>query len=244
MKLHMLLAAGWMCVCTGAALGQAPAPADTDADEGLVSAFDEATGKLAPFAVTFYWENDGTYLKRNAAQDRHYTNGNAVTFAHRPDWAHGFADWVTLGESFDKTAVGYDFGQMIFTPENIQTRALMRNDRPYARYLFAGVYLQRANNDTFDHAQLDLGVVGPSSYADRFQKTIHDWFDADEPMGWDHQLHDEFTASYTCGGSGGWGLSRGVCGAMRWISSLFRKWSWRWAASIVTCRRGRPGVWA
>jgi len=150
-----------------------------------------------PYTYTAYWENDSSFLKRNNAEDRHYTNGMAVTFSHRPEWAEGFADEATLGEVFDRTAAGYILGQLMFTPELIQTRRLIRGDRPYAGYLFAGVYLQRANDHVFDHAQLDLGVVGPSSFADSLQKNTHDLFDAEQPRGWDNQLRDEFTAQLT-----------------------------------------------
>lgn len=168
-------------------------PVAENTDTKTADVLNPATA-TTPFSVAIYWVNDGSILKRNNAQDRHYTNGNAVTFAHRPDWAEGFAETAAFGESFNSTAAGYILGHMIFTPENINTTQLIRNDRPYAGYLFAGVYLQRANDDTFDHVQLDLGVVGPASQADHIQKDIHEWLDIDEPKGWKNQLHDEFTA--------------------------------------------------
>lgn len=157
----------------------------------------DVESSLEPFAVTGYWENDGTLLKRNNRHDRHYTNSIAFTFAHQPSWAEGFADVVTLGESFDKTAAGYMFGQMIFTPEVLNASRLLRKDRPYAGYLFAGAYVQRANDNVFDHAQLDLGVVGPASQAGYTQHDFHHWFEADDPKGWSHQLSNEVTAQVT-----------------------------------------------
>lgn len=150
-----------------------------------------------PSEVSVYWENDSTFLKPNGPTDRHYTNGMAVTFAHQPDWAQGFADWNPLGQTFDRTAAGYIFGQEMFTPDNIRRRALITDDRPYAGYLFAGLYLQRANDNVFDHAQLDLGIVGPSSGADSVQRGVHSLFSVDKPRGWDNQLHDEPTIQLT-----------------------------------------------
>lgn len=192
MKLRISFAATLICFCSSAALSAEPAaqPADTR----TAQAFNNAPETPAPFTVSLYWVNDGSILKRNNAQDRHYTNGNAVTFAHQPDWAEGFADTATFGESFDSTAAGYILGHMVFTPEDVNATQVVRTDRPYAGYLFAGVYLQRANDNTFDHVQLDLGVVGPASQADHIQKDIHDWLNLDEPQGWRNQLHDEFTA--------------------------------------------------
>jgi lipid A 3-O-deacylase len=157
----------------------------------------EATEDLVPFTVTLYWENDGSILKRNKSQDRHYTNGSAISFAHQPDWVEGFKDVAGFGEVFDRTAAGYMVGQLIFTPEHISETRLLRKDRPYVGYLFGGVYVQRANDQTFDHAQLDIGVIGPSSQGERFQKDIHDWLNLDEPKGWDNQLSDEVTAQLT-----------------------------------------------
>jgi len=159
-----------------------------------LESFTESADRFSPFTFTVYWENDGTILKRNHRTDRHYTNGAAVTFANQPDWVKGFADIATFGESFDRTAAGYIFGQLIFTPENITAKRLLRKDRPYAGYLFGGVYVQRANDHTFDQAQLDIGVVGPSSRAEQAQKTVHRALELDRPNGWDNQLGDEVTA--------------------------------------------------
>ncbi len=191
MTFQTCFAAIWVCLSTGTAIAAEPtaAPPDSNTAHAL-----NAADAPAPFSVAFYWENDGSILKRNNSQDRHYTNGNAVTFAHRPGWAESFADTATFGEAFDTTAAGYILGHMIFTPEDINTTRLVRTDRPYAGYLFAGAYIQRANDNTFDHVQLDLGVVGPASQADHIQKDIHEWLDLDEPRGWRNQLSDEFTA--------------------------------------------------
>lgn len=147
-----------------------------------------------PFTVAFYWENDGTILKPNNATDRHYTNGNALTFAHQPNWVQAFADVAPLGETFDRTAAGYIIGHLIFTPENTDSTTLQRDDRPYAGYLFGGIYLQRSNEHTLDHAQLDLGIVGPSAQADRAQNDIHQYLNLNDVNGWDNQLADEVTA--------------------------------------------------
>jgi len=189
-KMWVIVAA--ICCCVRVGLADEGNPRDTD--RFSYTSLTQTAETLKPFTVTVYWENDGSILKRNNGQDRHYTNGNAVTFAHRPGWAEGFADVASFGETFDRTAAGYIVGHMIFTPEMTSATRLLRKDRPYAGYLFGGVYLQRANDRTFDHAQLDIGVVGPSSQADHFQKDIHDWLDLDEPKGWDNQLGDEVTA--------------------------------------------------
>ncbi|GAB4198022.1 MAG: lipid A deacylase LpxR family protein [Phycisphaeraceae bacterium] len=157
----------------------------------------EQSTRPDPYAVTIYWDNDGSILKRNNAQDRHYTNGNAVTVTWQPAWGERFADMAPLGETFHRTAAGFILGHLIFTPEKITARRLQRDDRPYAGYLFTGLYLQRSNDEVFDHAQFDVGIVGPSAYAEQLQEEFHDWLERDQPNGWDNQLKDELTVQLT-----------------------------------------------
>ena len=164
------------------------------------------TGKTeSPFGITLHFENDGTFAKRNNSTDRHYTNGVKATFTHHPSWADELAAKLpfapgTSGKSDGtlRTAVGYALGQNIYTPDGIEITTLIPSERPYAGWLYGGVYLQRARDNEFDHFEFNLGLIGPSSLAEDVQREIHDFFDAAEPRGWDHQLGDEvaFNATY------------------------------------------------
>jgi lipid A 3-O-deacylase len=187
-----ILTAGLMCVSASFCGAQVDANPANSGQPPTTN--DQAVDLADPFTITLYWENDGSILKRNKATDRHYSNGIGATFAHQPDWVHGFVDIATFGETFDRTAAGYILGHQIFTPDDLLATRLLTKDRPYAGYLFGGVYMQRANDNTFDHAQLDIGVIGPASQADHIQRNTHDRFNEDSPNGWDHQLGDEVTA--------------------------------------------------
>jgi lipid A 3-O-deacylase len=149
----------------------------------------------SPFVVTLYFENDGTFVKRNNPTDRHYTNGVKITFAHQPGWAADLAPRLPFSPAADgqplKTAAGYAFGQNIYTPDNIGVATLNPRDRPYAGWLYGGVYLQRATDSVFDHLELDIGIIGPSSLAEDVQTQVHEVFDEVKPRGWDNQLRDE-----------------------------------------------------
>jgi lipid A 3-O-deacylase len=44
---------------------------------------------------------------------------------------------------------------------------------------------------------LDIGIVGPHSYAQDVQSQVHKWFGDHVPQGWNNQLKDEFTLELT-----------------------------------------------
>ena len=152
------------------------------------------------FSITAYWENDTDHAKPNNPSDEHYTFGGGFSLAHHPDWAWDLAQWMPFADGFgepDAVAVGYIVAQQIFTPENISLENPPRDDRPYAGYLFAGAFFQRARQisprlATMDHFQIDAGVIGPSSLAEDAQTSVHEAFGGTDPRGWDTQLPDEF----------------------------------------------------
>ena len=198
---HRLTAASALLLATAPLRAQP----DTDPAAGdLAAVADAAPAAPAarPWALTVISENDSPYYKWNSS-DRYYTNGLAVSFAHQPRWAEDLAPYVPFAEQFGpaRTAAGYVAGQLIFTPDDITAEVPDPADRPYAGYLFGGVYWQRQSTGdavpTLDHIQLDLGVVGPSSFAEGAQRNIHNVFGGDEPNGWDAQLRDEPTAQLT-----------------------------------------------
>lgn len=162
---------------------------------------DENKTAPQPCAVTLYFENDGTFVKRNKPHDRHYSNGLKITFAHHPVWAAQLAarlPWNPAQEGQPlRTAAGYAIGQNIYTPDHIEISTLIADDRPYAGWLYGGVYLQRATDRVFDHVELDVGVIGQASLAEYVQTRVHDIFSAVDPHGWDHQLRDEFAFDIT-----------------------------------------------
>ncbi|MFI4860908.1 MAG: lipid A deacylase LpxR family protein [Phycisphaerales bacterium JB063] len=163
----------------------------------------------APMTLRVYWENDGAFADPTDSYDRGYTNGFAITLDHQPEWAKQIAPAMPFAEMFDdahtdtQTAAGYVLGQLIFTPRSIDTTAPIPGDRPFAGYLYGGVFWQRqadfhGRDDAavFDHFELNLGVVGDSSLAEDVQKYVHDVFQGRRPRGWDNQLKDEFAYQF------------------------------------------------
>lgn len=170
---------------------------------------------VTPYALTLYWENDGGWIKPVDKQDRHYTNGIALSLAARPAWARDLAAyipsfWDQFNPRKDHTsyAVGFIAVQQMYTPERYELSVPDLTDRPYAGYLYGGLYLQRAvrpsrfEDDlnaltTFEHLQLDVGVIGPASLAKQAQEWVHGGTGVTDPRGWQYQLHDEPTLDFT-----------------------------------------------
>lgn len=159
---------------------------------------DHAAADHEPFRAVVHFDNDGGLLKRNNPNDRHYTNGFQLELAHRPDWADRIAPHMPFARQFGEaeTGGGYLFGQLMFTPDRITVEELIRDDRPYAGYLYGGAFWQRANDRTLDHFQLELGVIGESSLAGPTQEFVHSIYGGEDPAGWDNQLADEPTIQF------------------------------------------------
>ncbi|MEM9416500.1 MAG: lipid A deacylase LpxR family protein [Planctomycetota bacterium] len=162
-----------------------------------------------PMTLRVYWENDGAFADPTDSYDRGYTNGFALTLDHQPRWAQDLTPYMPFAELFADahddtiTAAGYVLGQLIFTPRSIDTVAPIPGDRPFAGYLYGGMYWQRearfhGRDDAavLDHFELNLGVVGGSSLAEDIQVWVHDNFEGKPPNGWDNQLKDEFAYQF------------------------------------------------
>lgn len=146
----------------------------------------------------FYWENDVF-----ADTDRYYTNGAKLIWIsgdlnkysedkRLPSWSHGPVESVpmlTRKETVKNIALSV--GQKIFTPRDISRPELIKDDRPYAGYSYFGIALHSKTQNRLDSFELDIGIVGPDSFARDVQEKIHDLLDSEEPKGWDNQLKNE-----------------------------------------------------
>jgi hypothetical protein len=138
------------------------------------------------------WENDAT-----AGSDRHYTQGAKISYLSSDTTAPGWLDAMSeripsLGFRADGLKLGVEIGQEMYTPENLEATQPIRNDRPYAGWLYASVLGQRrgpgpADIPAMEQLRLDLGVIGPESYAADTQKIWH----GRDPKGWGNQLRTE-----------------------------------------------------
>jgi len=135
--------------------------------------------------------------------DRHYTQGLKLTYLSGdddlPEWAAKASDALPAFR-FHVSAqnIGYVFGQNMYTPQNLAASTLITNDRPYAGWLYGGVYLQRrGETDVFgipieENFEIDLGLTGKGSLAGTIQVAFHkEFLSPDIPRGWKNQLAGE-----------------------------------------------------
>ncbi len=140
------------------------------------------------FSATF--ENDFF-----VGEDDGYTNGFRFSYLSpekRPPWpirniAHQLPFFPEEGHKRYSLA----FGQTMYAPGNLNSRTLIRDDRPYAGFLFGSIGMLNDTGKRLDNLQLTLGVVGPASGAEETQKFIHSAIDDTNPQGWNNQLENE-----------------------------------------------------
>src|SRR5581483_9078829 len=133
--------------------------------------------------------------------DRHYTQGIKLSYLFRDNEVPQLVSrMMSLVPKFGfeprAEKFGIEIGQSIFTPANISTTNINVADRPYAGWLYTGLIYQRRGLvferfPMLQHFQMDLGIIGPDSLADKAQTWVHEVRGFDTPKGWRHQLKDE-----------------------------------------------------
>ncbi len=131
-----------------------------------------------------------------ARTDRYYSSGMLISWLRTanaaPDSAHQLANWLAPDYRRERLQWSLALAQEIYTPEDIEASPAPADDRPYAGYLYGTAQISIDQYRYRDSWHLSLGIVGPSSRADRMQERLHEQIKSDLPQGWDDQLRDEF----------------------------------------------------
>jgi len=146
---------------------------------------------------TFSFENDVFYH-----EDGGYSNGLIVNWGYDdltalnestlPAWINYLTNKTYLNDLEDRQySVNYKIGHFVQTASEIKTAKLVKEDAPYVGLLAWEVNASAYNTKKVDDLSLTLGVVGPLAGGEFLQKNIHSLIGANEPMGWDNQIHNE-----------------------------------------------------
>ena len=152
------------------------------------------------YTLNIQFENDSF----GGGTDRNFSHGTRIELLTAPlPWVTKLADklpWFDSGiENMSEDGLegrgSISIGQNIYTPANTYTSSLVHGERPYAGWLYIGIGLMATQGnekyDRYDKLRLEIGVVGPLSYAQEIQTFWHSIFGVHVPEGWDHQLKNE-----------------------------------------------------
>ena len=133
--------------------------------------------KLNWISPELEWFEDLDYIKRNAFLSEGLKSMiKLLPFSDEPDRQRHFS---------------FSIGQKMFTPQNVQSRQLQKNDRPYAGWLYGDIAFHSKNEQRLDPFEIQAGLVGDISLAEEAQDLIHSIRGIDKANGWDNQLEIE-----------------------------------------------------
>jgi len=142
-------------------------------------------------SFNFYLGNDVF-----AGTDRCFTGGLKLSWVSKNLKNYQKSPWLKWLPFVKKPeflhSISISLGENVFTPDNIKLSDLSKEDRPYAGFLYLAIGIHSRSNLRLDTLEIDLGIIGPHSYAEQFQKSVHGLFNFIEPKGWHNQLKDEF----------------------------------------------------
>jgi lipid A 3-O-deacylase len=160
-------------------------------------------GPVVAQTLSFKVEND---LLSYDNRDGHYSGGIEAFWSFEPaaeHWTLRVAESLPGWSAGEVDDVAYRFGYQIYTPNDIDARYLVEDDRPYAGLAFAGVsWFADQPHETWRltrEMHVDIGLVGPAVGAEKVQRGLHRVFDSSEPKGWRNQLRNEPFANLAYG---------------------------------------------
>lgn len=150
------------------------------------------------WTFTFRFEND-----LFAGTDRHYTNGIKFSWISPdlsrfrdsdklPGWAKTIVRELPYSQKEGlQRNIAFSIGQGMYTPADIDTHALLKDDRPYAGWLYGSAAFHNKDYRHLDTFEVQAGIVGPLSFAEETQNLVHGLRGINEAKGWNNQLDNE-----------------------------------------------------
>ena len=143
-------------------------------------------------SLSLHTENDVYFPPTD--YDRYYTAGHSLSYTSM-DFENSFLDYIgllsfTWNEKLAKFSVS--ISQEIHTPDSKTKNPAPKGDGLYGGYLYATLGVHHYNDYFLESLSLELGVVGPWSFAQQTQNFIHSLLKLYKMPGWDTQIQNEF----------------------------------------------------
>ncbi|UAB71566.1 lipid A deacylase LpxR family protein [Vibrio sp. SCSIO 43132] len=122
--------------------------------------------------------------------DRDYSSGITLGFSTELESEPSYLSW--FGKSSDRLYFGIDFGQKLWTPDDIESTTQKPNERPYAGLSYLDSHLASGDSNTYQNIHVLMGVMGRNAQADSAQTFVHDIIGSPKPRGWEHQIEESF----------------------------------------------------
>ncbi|MDW7690485.1 lipid A deacylase LpxR family protein [Flammeovirgaceae bacterium SG7u.111] len=126
--------------------------------------------------------------------DRYYTNGLEIGFRKRLEHPNFLANGALLHQS-EGILLNLSVAQQMYTTRFKSFKNPENMDRPYAGWLFANLGLGYYFKQAIIQANLDVGIVGPSSLSYETQYYVHEFLGVRQPQGWDSQIANHLSAN-------------------------------------------------
>ncbi|WP_428739030.1 lipid A deacylase LpxR family protein [Sulfurimonas sp.] len=138
--------------------------------------------------ITFVTENDADFR-----EDNDYTYGSELSVLfYRKDINNSFLHIPFTDYKNQDNYISISYAQQIYTPFDLESPDIIVDDRPYAGFSYLKSGLYQSYNNNLKTLVLQIGIVGPSSKMRTVQKSIHSLVGSIDPLGWNHQIQDEF----------------------------------------------------
>ncbi len=88
-----------------------------------------------------------------------------------------------------------------YTPSSIRHEEIILNDHPFVAAIMLKSFTASINKNNTKRltSSLSLGIFGTSAFGEQMQKSIHKALNNIEPLGWQHQIHDDVIVNYELG---------------------------------------------
>ncbi|QRV23480.1 lipid A deacylase LpxR family protein [Marinomonas foliarum] len=133
-------------------------------------------------------------------EDNGYTNGLYVTFydvnesgndSHWPDFWVKPLMWTMSDAPVKTSANVYSVGQTLNTAEDLTLANPPQGSFPYSAMISINNTYITTRDDHADRVSTTIGIVGPWALGKETQKAVHKVISAQDPKGWNTQLHNE-----------------------------------------------------